>query len=166
MLASPKVWDPQHGEGRGQRSHGPVIAKFLCSNSSWLRSPTPELRGASHRTKKAVTVHFSSTCAAVVQLAGRDGVAMISLAGAPEPAVDRKREAPGSRGQRRCGTAPITADRPLVGSSTLLGFRWPVAVTMKGAPVFRERHHSLCLSGATALSSRCRSQEGRWIRVR
>jgi hypothetical protein len=44
-----KIWDPQHGEGRGQRSHGPVIAKFLCANNSWLRSPTPELRGASHR---------------------------------------------------------------------------------------------------------------------
>lgn len=37
-------------------------------------------------------MHFSSTCAAVFQLAGRDGVAMISSAGAPEPAVDRKRE--------------------------------------------------------------------------
>lgn len=40
--------------------------------------------------------------------------------------ADERRETPGSRGHRHCGTTPVTADRPPVGSSTLLGFRWPV----------------------------------------
>jgi hypothetical protein len=74
-----KIWDPQHREGRGRRSHGPVIAKFLCSNNSW---PRTERCVASHKEggDGALFFHLRGR----LSVGRRDGMAMISSAGAPK----------------------------------------------------------------------------------